>query len=187
MRSLIWVFVVRVMIFSILCCPKCAQRLFRSDCLNAQYDLNVRWAHVPEGTTYDFMAHLSAQTGQDRHLPVHNKKKKQRPKDHYVIWYSEASISVRIIIVWSGSSVRWYSLFIITKWFDQLAKWLWLNCEEALADLNLRCPFLTLHRWYCRKLNLGPVLRHDSRKNKGMKHSWKNLTPAVGIEPGPPG
>ena len=30
---------------------------------------------MPEGTTYDFMAHLSAQTGQDRHLPVHNKKK----------------------------------------------------------------------------------------------------------------
>ena len=29
-------------------------------------------------------------------------------------------------------------------------------------------------------------LRHDSR-NKEMKHSWKNLTPAVGIEPGPPG
>ena len=33
--------------------------------------------------------------------------------------------------------------------------------------------------------NFLSFLWHDSR-NKGMKHSWKNLTPAVGIEPGPP-
>ena len=35
-----------------LAIQKCAQRRFRSDCANAQSDLNLRWAHMSEGTFF---------------------------------------------------------------------------------------------------------------------------------------
>ena len=57
-RSLIRVFVVRMKKFCILDYPKCAQRRFRSDCANAQSDLNLRWEHMSDGTFLDVAVHL---------------------------------------------------------------------------------------------------------------------------------
>ena len=57
-RSLIRAFVVRMKKLCILGYPKSAQRRFRSDCANAQSDLNLRWAHVSEGTFSDVTDHI---------------------------------------------------------------------------------------------------------------------------------
>ena len=38
--------------------PKCAQRRFRSDCANAQADLNLRYAHMSGGTFSNVVTHL---------------------------------------------------------------------------------------------------------------------------------
>ena len=57
-RSLIRVFVVRKKKLCILGYPKCAQRRFRSDCANAQADLNLRWAHMSGGAYSDVSAHI---------------------------------------------------------------------------------------------------------------------------------
>ena len=43
-------FIDRVKRLCILDYPKCARWRFRSDCANAQSDLNLRWAHMSEGT-----------------------------------------------------------------------------------------------------------------------------------------
>ena len=53
LRILIRVFVVRIKKVGILCYPKRAQWRFWSDCANAQSDLNLRWAHMSEGTFSD--------------------------------------------------------------------------------------------------------------------------------------
>ena len=55
-RSLIWVFALRIEKLCILGYLKCAQRRFWSDCANAQADLNLRWAHMPEGPFSDVTA-----------------------------------------------------------------------------------------------------------------------------------
>ena len=55
-RSLIRVSVVRMKQLCILGYPKCAQPRFRSDCANAQSDLNLRWALIFEGTFLDVTA-----------------------------------------------------------------------------------------------------------------------------------
>ena len=52
-RSLIRVFVIRMETLCILGYPKCAQWRFWSACANAQADLNLRWAHIPEVTFSD--------------------------------------------------------------------------------------------------------------------------------------
>ena len=50
----VWsVFVVRIKKRCILGYSKCAQWRFWSDCANAQADLNLRWAHMSEGTFSD--------------------------------------------------------------------------------------------------------------------------------------
>ena len=45
-------------IHCILSHPKGAQLRFRSDCTNANVDLNLRWAHMSKGTHSDVAAHL---------------------------------------------------------------------------------------------------------------------------------
>ena len=45
--------------FCILGDPKCAQWRFWSDCANAQADLNLRWAHMSEGTFSDDTAYFN--------------------------------------------------------------------------------------------------------------------------------
>ena len=52
-RSLIRVFVVRMKKLCILNYPKCAKWKLWSDWANAQVDLNLRWAHMSEGTFTD--------------------------------------------------------------------------------------------------------------------------------------
>ena len=56
-HSLIGVFVVRIMKLYILCCTKCAQWIFWSDCANAQADLNLCWSHMSEGTFSNVTVH----------------------------------------------------------------------------------------------------------------------------------
>ena len=58
------------------------------------------------------------------------------------------------------------SLFLLLFWLSVFS--------QALICVSSQC------------LDINPSLRHESR-NKGMKHSWKNLPPMVGIKPGPPG
>ena len=55
-RSLIRVFVVYMKKLCSLCSLKCAQWRFWSDCATAQSDLNLRWAHLSEGTFSDVVA-----------------------------------------------------------------------------------------------------------------------------------
>ena len=57
-RSLIKVFFVSMKKHCILGYPKCAQWRFRSDCAKAQSDLNLRLAHMSEGTFSDVVPHL---------------------------------------------------------------------------------------------------------------------------------
>ena len=57
-RCLIRVFIVRTKKLCILGYPKCAQWRFWSDCANAQSDLNLRWAHISEGTSPGVAAYL---------------------------------------------------------------------------------------------------------------------------------
>ena len=57
-RSLIRVFVLRMKKLCILGYPKCAQWRFWSDCAKAQADLNLRWAHMSEGTFSHITANL---------------------------------------------------------------------------------------------------------------------------------
>ena len=57
-RSLIRVFVGRMKKLCTLGYPKCAQRRFWSDCANAQADLNLRWAHMSDGTFSDVVARI---------------------------------------------------------------------------------------------------------------------------------
>ena len=52
-HSLLRVFVVCMKKLCILGYPKCAQWRFRSDCTNAQSDLNLRWAHMSESRFSD--------------------------------------------------------------------------------------------------------------------------------------
>ena len=59
-RSLIRVFVVRLKKRNILSYPKERQWRFWSDCANAQADLNLRWAHISEGTFSHFLANFSS-------------------------------------------------------------------------------------------------------------------------------
>ena len=55
----VWsVFVVHMKKHSILGYPKCAEGRFRSDCANAQADLNLRWEHMSEGTFTDIVAQI---------------------------------------------------------------------------------------------------------------------------------
>ena len=56
---LIRIFVVRLNKLCILADSKCTQWRFRSDCANAQADLNLRWVNMLEGTFSDIAAHLS--------------------------------------------------------------------------------------------------------------------------------
>ena len=53
----------RVIVFRMkkLCIPgylKCAEQRFRSDCANAQSDLNLCWAQMSEGTFYNFTTYF---------------------------------------------------------------------------------------------------------------------------------
>ena len=49
--------------------PKCAQWRFWSDCANAQADLNLRWAHMSEGTFSGVEVPLFFSTTQGHHMP----------------------------------------------------------------------------------------------------------------------
>ena len=57
-RSLIRAFVVRMKKPCIPGFPKCDQWRFWSDCANAQADLNLRWAHMSEGTFSDVTTYI---------------------------------------------------------------------------------------------------------------------------------
>ena len=52
-RSMIRVVVVRMKNICLLDSPKFAQWSFWSDCVNVQFDLNLRWAHMSKGTFSD--------------------------------------------------------------------------------------------------------------------------------------
>ena len=64
-RSLIRAFVVRKEELCVLGYPKCAQPRFCSDCANAQADLNLRWAHMSEGTFPGIVNHIGFLAGRD--------------------------------------------------------------------------------------------------------------------------
>ena len=57
--SLIKVPVVRVKKLYIFGYPKCAQWIFRSDCANAQADLNLRWSYMSDGTLSDITVQIT--------------------------------------------------------------------------------------------------------------------------------
>ena len=59
-RSLIRVFFVRMKKLWIICYTKQDPWWFWSDCANAQADLNLRWAHMSEGTFSDIATNLIA-------------------------------------------------------------------------------------------------------------------------------
>ena len=66
----VWsVFVVRIQKLCILGYPKCAQWRFWSDCANAQADLNLRWAHMSEGTFAYVAANMQITKNLD--MPAH--------------------------------------------------------------------------------------------------------------------
>ena len=54
-RSLNNAFVICMTETGIICYPKCTQLRFRSDCANAQSDLNLHWAHMSVGTFSDIV------------------------------------------------------------------------------------------------------------------------------------
>ena len=58
-RSIIKVVVFCMQKLCILDDPKCAQKRFWSDCTNAQGDLNLRWAHMPEGVWSDVATRIT--------------------------------------------------------------------------------------------------------------------------------
>ena len=73
------VFVVRMKKLCILGYPKCAQRRFWSDCANAQTDLNLRWAHMSEGTFPDVAAQILM-----HHKSIHSNVGTLM---YYIIWF----------------------------------------------------------------------------------------------------
>ena len=80
-HSLSRVFILRMKKPCILCYPKCAKRRFWSDCANAQSDLNLRWAHILEGTFLDVPVHIFASVCIDFRIKVSFTK-------GYILWYS---------------------------------------------------------------------------------------------------
>ena len=64
-RSLISVFVVSMKKLYIPVYAKRAQGRFRSDCANAQSDLNLLWAHMSEGTRFDIAAHINREKNRE--------------------------------------------------------------------------------------------------------------------------
>ena len=55
-NSYCWVFVVCMKKLCILGYPKCTQRRFWSDCINAQADINLHWAQMSDGMFSDLAA-----------------------------------------------------------------------------------------------------------------------------------
>ena len=66
----VWsVFIVCMTKLCIHCYLKCAQWRFWSDCANAQSDLNLRWAHMSEGTFSEIATQILIEDWQN--VPCH--------------------------------------------------------------------------------------------------------------------
>ena len=96
-RSLIRVFVVRMKAVCILGYSKCVYWRFWSDCANAQADLNVRSAHMSQGTFFDAEPEILIGSNVNDHLAI-------------------PSVWVRLAYPWRHSWCH-RSVTIATRWY----------------------------------------------------------------------